>query len=976
MDRGAARIRAVSGLAAVLAALGLIGCEARHEPAAAPAEAAGEAGAEAQPEPPARFIGSAACAECHADVAASWRGSRHARAMQKATPDSVLGNFGNAAFRAGAVTWKFDRGDRFRVRSEGAERGAYEVAYAIGVEPLQQYAIAFPDGRLQVLHVAWDSRPRGAGGQRWFSLDRERIPAGDLAHWKSPAASWNAGCADCHATGFRKGFDVAANRYDSTWIETGVGCEACHGAGSRHVDWARAGAKRSGNRGLDAPVERARSASDPPRPSREVDRCAACHSQRARITEQPRAGEALLDGYEPGLLERELYHDDGQAAEQAYEWGSFVQSREYAAGVRCSDCHDPHSARLRAEGNAVCATCHEAARFDAPAHHHHPAASTPTCVDCHMSRHTVMSVDAERDHGFRVPRPDLTVRIGTPNACAACHAKRGDAWAAKAVEDWRGGSEPRAQFAERLSARRSGGSAAGQELASLIQDTQMPAIARATALLELAGEPRRDQIDRASREPDPLLRLAAARAGAALSPRERVLGLARLLDDPLRAVRIEAANALANLPDDAGLSEAQRAARSRALGEYRAALEVASDSPAAHANIAVLLAQQGDAAGAEAAYLTALRLGDAFVPAYTGLADLYGSQGRDADGAALLQRGLARVPESADLHFALALLLERQQKSRPALALAELAKAAQLGPENANYAYVYAVALSDGGQSAKALAALRTALRLHPFDQNLLGATAMIGRNAGRFDEALAAAKRLAELFPGRPETSAMVQDLEACAREAQACRVRDSRGGDERVESRRAHEDRDDRRAQRNRPHPADRERSRARLRILGEALPLLRDEDADQGRGDPLLHRQPHRRARARRTARQTRPAVRSGPARAPSPLLPRARSRADRCHLRICALGAAREDHPRARGGRPLRARLLLGAVRGPGRDPRRSESRAGQGPFRQGRPARRRRRGTVDRAGSRLGESHAGGGPHGARGLHELPIHPRR
>jgi tetratricopeptide (TPR) repeat protein len=742
-----------------LIGLGWTACEREQEPAGAPAETIAEADLPAEPAEPARWVGSASCAECHADVAARWRGSEHARAMQKATPETVLGNFASAAFRDGPVTWKFERGETFRARSEGAERGAFEIAYTIGVDPLQQYLVAFPDGRLQALYVAWDARPARAGGQRWFSLDPVRFAPGDPAHWTNPALSWNTACADCHTTGFRKGFDVVANRYDSTWAEIGVGCEACHGAGSRHLDWARAGAKPSSDHGLEAPIEPARPAAESPRPSREVDRCAACHSQRARITEQPRTGGAFLDDYEPALLDRALYHDDGQVAEQAYQWGSFVQTGKYAAGVRCSDCHEPHSGRLRAEGNALCGSCHEPARFDAPAHHHHAASPTPTCVDCHMTELTVMSIDAQRDHGFHVPRPDLTLTIGTPNACSACHAKRGDEWAAKAALSWRAGSEPRAHFAERLHARQSGGSAAGGELASLSGDAGAPAIARATALLELAEDPRRDRIDKAARAPDPLLHLAAARASLGLSSRERVLGVARLLEDPLRAVRIEAANALADVSDPE-LSEAQRGARRRALDEYRAALAVASDSPASHANLAVLLLQQGDAATAEAAYLTALRLGDTFVPAYTGLADLYASQEREADGEALLRRGIARLPESADLHFALGILLGRQEQTKRSLA--ELAEAVRLGPESAYFAYVHAVALNESGQSAKALGVLRSALKLHPLDQNLLGTTAVIARNAGRFDEALAAAKRLEELFPGRPEPAAMVKDIES----------------------------------------------------------------------------------------------------------------------------------------------------------------------------------------------------------------------
>jgi predicted CXXCH cytochrome family protein len=734
-----------------LIGLAALACGQGESPPAPSAEKPAE-----RPPEPLTFVGSTTCTECHAEVAARWRGSHHARAMQKPTAESVTGNFAGASFRDGPVTWRLERsGDRFRVRSEGAERGDYDVAFTLGVEPLQQIAIAFPDGRLQPLHVAWDARPAESGGRRWFSLDGPHpVPAGNPAHWMSPASSVNATCADCHTTDFHKGFDLDANRYDSTWTEAGVGCEACHGPGSRHVAWARAGKPGGSDHGLTASFAKSALA----QPSPEVEVCAPCHSQRARIAEQPRAGDAFLDGYEPALLDRGLFHDDGQLADEAYQWGGFVQSREYAAGVRCSDCHEPHTNELRARGNALCASCHEPARFDAPTHHHHPASSTPSCVECHMAKLPFLEIAAQHDHGFHVPRPDLSLRIGTPNACGACHAKRGDEWAARAVEQWRGTAEARSHFAEKLHAREAGGSAAGQQLAALAGDPAAPAIARATALVELAAQPSRSQIEQAARAPEPLLRFAAARTAVGLEAHDRVPAIAGLLGDARRAVRVEAAHALADVPDES-LSEPQRAARGRAMDELRAAYAVTADSPSAHVNLGLVLQRQGDAKGAEASFLTALRLADSYVPAYTSLSDLYTSQERDDDAAQLLKRGLARVPDSADLHFAMGLLHGRRNETGPALS--ELGTAVRLAPDAAYFAYVHAVALNEAGRARDALTALRAATARHPLDQNLLGATALIARDAGRFDEALAAAKRLSALFPEQPELQRMVEEIE-----------------------------------------------------------------------------------------------------------------------------------------------------------------------------------------------------------------------
>jgi tetratricopeptide (TPR) repeat protein len=375
-----------------------------------------------------------------------------------------------------------------------------------------------------------------------------------------------------------------------------------------------------------------------------------------------------------------------------------------------------------------------------------------------MPERTFRSIDARRDHGFHVPRPDLTVAIGTPNACSSCHAERGDAWAAQAVQSWRGDAPAPRHFAERLHARRSGGSAAGEELTSLAADEAMPAIARGTALVELGVGLSRERVDKAARAQDPLLRLAAARAGVSLEARSRVLAIARLLDDPLRAVRIEAAIALADVTGD-GITDKQRAALGRALDEYRAAQAVAADSPASHVNLALLAQRLGDAKAAEESYLTALRIGDYFVPAYTGLAELYAAQSRDGDGATLLHRGLERSPDSADLHFALGMLLGRQVQI--AAAIEELAAAARLAPEVAHFSYIYALALNEQKRPHEALAVLQRAAKRHPADQNVLASIAMIARDAGRFDEALAAAKQLQALFPNQPEARALIEEIE-----------------------------------------------------------------------------------------------------------------------------------------------------------------------------------------------------------------------
>jgi hypothetical protein len=397
------------------------------------------------------FVGTEACAGCHAKAAEAWKGSHHDLAMQEPSPAVVLGDFSGATFRKDGVSTTFTKqGERFVIRTEGPDRklADFEVKYVFGVAPLQQYLLALPGGRLQAFTVAWDTRPRAQGGQRWFDLyPKEKLRPGDELHWTGRQNNWNFMCADCHSTNLAKGYDAAADRYATTWSSLNVGCEACHGPGADHVAWARAGAKGDARKGLTVLLDERKSVSwlpdaatgiakrsAPRTTTRELEVCAQCHSRRAQVAEGYHPGRRFLDHYRPSLLEAGLYEADGQQADEVYKWGSYLQSRMHAAGVTCTDCHDAHSGKTYAPASAVCARCHLPAKFDDPKHHFHkPGSKGAECVSCHMPARLYMVVDARRDHSFRVPRPDLTVKLGTPNACGDCHRREGARWAAEAI---------------------------------------------------------------------------------------------------------------------------------------------------------------------------------------------------------------------------------------------------------------------------------------------------------------------------------------------------------------------------------------------------------------------------------------------------------------------------------------------------------------------------------------------------------------
>ena len=715
-------------------------------------------------EPPAPgYVGAQACAACHEKEYQRWRTSDHALAMQEATPATVRGDFNHARLTYAGVTSTFFRRDgRFYVNTDGPDGALrdYPIRYTFGVDPLQQYLIEFPDGRLQALGIAWDTRPKSAGGQRWFHLyPDERVDYRDVLHWTGPAQNWNDMCAECHSTGVKRNFRAEANRFATTWTEIDVACEACHGAGARHVAWA-AGDRRADGllKGFDArltpgsgtwelaggaPIAHLSGTRDS---AAQIESCARCHARRGQISEDWRAGQPLAQTHRVALLDEPLYYADGQILDEVYEYGSFLQSRMHASGVACTDCHDPHSARLKADGNAVCARCHLPATFDTSAHHHHPPGSEAArCVSCHMPSRLYMVVDRRHDHGFRVPRPDLSVALGTPNPCSDCHRDRSAAWAADAIVRWYGPTRTRGPaWARPLAAGRRHEAGAAAQLAGLASQPVMPAIVRATALDLLARSPdpaRPSLIEPALRDPDPLVRSAGLGLLAALdAARQWQLG-SPLLDDPVRSVRLEAVMALAGLPAALALQPAQRSAFERAAEEYRAAQRLRADRADAWLNLGVLDAQLGNLTAAEAAYQRAIQLQPSFIPAYVNLADQYRVQGRDADCEAVLRQALIRQPDSAEVHFALGLVLVRQKRMDDALS--ELARAAQIGRESPHYVYVYAIALDGSGQHEPALAALREAQRRFTGDREILVALVQFSAQAGDKDAAARWAQQL-----------------------------------------------------------------------------------------------------------------------------------------------------------------------------------------------------------------------------------------
>lgn len=658
-------------------------------------------GVPAQDAPPVPdYVGSAACAECHGDAYARWQDSHHSWAWRPPTGGNVLGDFADATFEHNGVTSRFSLdGDAYVVETDGPDGTLthYPLHSTVGVAPLQQYLLETAPGRLQSLDVVWDVERR-----RWYHLYPDApLTAADGLHWTGPYKTWNARCAECHATDYDKAYDPRTRRYASRQAEIGVGCEACHGPGAAHVAWARApGAFQAADwSGIGPHGFTVTFAADDPQA--EVNQCAGCHARREPLGDaSPVPGTPFADSYRLALLRDGLYHADGQILDEVYVYGSFLQSKMHARGVRCSDCHQPHAAGLKAAGNVVCTQCHNPAGndrfptlpradYDTPGHHFHRTGEAGSrCVDCHMPAQLYMVIDGRRDHSFRVPRPDLSVSIGTPNACTGCHDDRDAAWAADQVRAWYpDGRSGQPHFATAFAAARSEARtgilpATARQLGTIAGDADEPAIVRATALNLLQAAPGPIALAASAAalaDPDPLVRGAALPLQRHAPPVERMQAILLLLSDPRRAVRIEAARALLGMPV-VRYPPAIGARVQAAMREYQQSLADKADFPETQMVLAGTALTMRQLTAAERAFATATAMDPQLADAWIMQARLQLERRDLAAAQQTLQRAVAAAPADGRLQQWLGNV--ELAAGRPAEARAALQEAVRLRPDD------------------------------------------------------------------------------------------------------------------------------------------------------------------------------------------------------------------------------------------------------------------------------------------------------
>ncbi len=691
---------------------------------------------------------SPTCKSCHEEAYANWEHSHHALAERKTDPILDRAAFdppyrishGSQKSAARLVDGKFE----LVTQGPGGTNQPFAVTRVIGVDPLRQYLIPFGDGRLQASELCFDPNHPG-----WFDVygEEDRRP-GEWGHWTGRGMNWNNMCGTCHNTRFRKNYVEPSDTYDTKMAEMGVGCEACHGPMADHNAWQAQHPNKTG----DPTVRKIKR-------EEMFSACAQCHSRRAELTGNYHPPENFFDHHHLTIPdETDLFYPDGQIRDEDYEVTAFLGSKMHAAGVRCVDCHEPHSMKVRVPGNNMCYVCHvgpvitatnglntmpQGPRIDPETHSHHKIGERgDLCTDCHMPQTVYMQRHARHDHGFTIPDPRLTKELGIPNACNRCHTDKSADWSVDYIKQWYG---PRTNDAVLLRARaiakaRAGDRTATEPLLKMVHN-ETNAFWRAVAanlLKHASAEPNvtaallsclseTNSLVRAMavRGLEPLVRSGNPSVQAALQAR---------LNDPVRSVRVEAAWALHHTLDT----------NSMAGSDLLTYLRHNLDQPAGALQMGVFLMDRGDLAAALEYFRRAVKWDPYSAPLFHALAVALSADGKSAEAVDALETACRLAPREAEYQFKLGLALNEVNRLNDAGAA--LKKATELDPQYSRAWYNLGLAYSAQGKTEQAIEALLRAESLDVNTAEIPYARATILARMGRNDDARRAAQRALEL--------------------------------------------------------------------------------------------------------------------------------------------------------------------------------------------------------------------------------------
>ncbi len=689
------------------------------------------------------FVGDQSCKSCHAKQYDDWLRSDHFMAMQPPNDSTVKGNFNNVSFTADGVTSRFFKKDeKFFINTQGDDghNYDYEVKYTFGFTPLQQYLVEFPGGKMQVPRVSWDTKQK-----KWFhQYAGQKINSHDWFHWTGNSQNWNTMCASCHSTNLQKNYSIDSDSYHTTYSVINVSCESCHGAGKLHVDFVNSDDYKNGKK-IPGFYLNKNSEQLP-----QVNTCAPCHARKTDISATLTQSKEIMDNYIPEIPSNEHFHADGQVNDEDYIYTSFLESKMFHRGVKCSNCHNPHSGKILFASNQLCLQCH-AKKYDDPSHTFHPVGiAASECKSCHMPGKIYMGVDLRHDHSFRVPRPDLSVKYGTPNACNSCHNKKTSQWATDAIVKWYG-PERKYHFADDLIPGSKIDENSEAHLVKLLGDTTVPNIVKATAAYYLGSIPTQNSFSgllQLLSNGDAQIRYRALRSLSNFPVGNWRENVGPLLSDKVRAVRIAAADLYITIPEKAIPSQYSQAFAA-ARNELQNYLIYQADFSVGNVMIADHYLRVNDFSNAERFYVRALKKDSLMNYARLNLSTAYNAQAKNDKALEVLETAAEIDPTNDRIYYNMALLYNEMNDKKNAER--SFAKAVALKTTNPRVYYNYGLLLNEIKKFKEAETVLQKGISIDPSSVEMYYALCFVYIQSNETIKAKEAAIKLKQLDPGNP---------------------------------------------------------------------------------------------------------------------------------------------------------------------------------------------------------------------------------
>lgn len=702
------------------------------------------------------YTGNLSCKSCHAPEHAQWEQSHHYMAMQPASDSVVSGDFNNVTFSADGVTSRFFKKDgKFIINTQGedGQNHDYEVKYIFGFTPLQQYLVEFPGGRMQVPRVSWD-----VIAKKWFhQYAGSKIPANDWLHWTGNGQNWNTMCASCHSTNLNKGYDVATDTYNTTYNDINVSCESCHGPGKNHIEYIAGTDYKDGKKVTGSLLKLYKGSGQ----MAEVNTCGYCHARRVDVTGSVLPGEEVMDDYIPALPTTDFFFADGQMNDEDYNYTSFVQSKMFHRGVQCGNCHNPHSGKLKLESSLVCGQCHASEKYEAQSHTIHTANTQGVnCVSCHMPSKLYMGNDLRHDHSFRIPRPDLTARYGTPNTCNSCHTDKTAQWAADKIAD-NFGDARKYHYSEDLIPGSQLNSNSEAHFNKLLGDTATPNIVRAATLRyisQLNSNTAPATLAKYTTDKDALVRYHALRGLSSYPSSMWLQTAAAVLNDDVRSVRIAAADLFITIPN-AQIPADVFDAFTKSKTELERFTIFQTDFAQGNVQAGDYYRKQNDLTSAEKYYRRAISKDSQLAIARVNLASTLNAVGKNAEALQQLETAAKLEPKSDHIFYSLGLIYA-ELKNLPKAEKA-FEKAIALNKNNIRVKYNYGLLLQQQGKSAAAEKVFITALATEQTNADVLNALTILYMQTQKIDKALATGKILQQYHGNNPAYANLLRQLQ-----------------------------------------------------------------------------------------------------------------------------------------------------------------------------------------------------------------------